>query len=339
MKNQSLLNEIENYYSTNGSSITDSVAIDFGRQLSMSTLNNWGRHFEYNGNPYWPFEHNYHAKSVDDFREIQHELPNGCLCLIEDTEVPTGLVLDNCFHIRAMVYHDFYIQIFVYIKDDKVDIISPAKKPRDRKVRNFDISIMCTDTNPYRHEVIDCVQYYNHIIKTHGLDAEIYLAYFGDRAPAEIDGLCNIEYFPLEDFSVPYGRNRSIEMCRADHVFSIDIDKFFSIEAFKDIIHYYTSLPNHGLLSIRKTKLDPASLFFNREVIMSAGLLCEEFTGMYCDDDEFLIHLSRKGILPVVAHTNYYWTHNEQAIDMVKYHHNQRVLREILLNGRKEYNP
>ena len=233
----------------------------------------------------------------------------------------------------------FYLQLFVYTdtKNNISDAIFFPEKPLDNEVGHFDISIMATETYPYIDELVDCVQYYNQLITDHGLPASIYLAFFGENIPKEIEPLCTVKTFPLKDFSVPFGRNRSIEMCRAKHVFSIDIDKFFSIQSFKDIINYYTSLPNSGLLSVRRTKLDPASLFFNREKIMKAGLLCEEFTGMYCDDDEFLIHLSRKGIMPVVVHTHYHWVRNQQEINTERYLRNQKILREIILNGRKEY--
>jgi len=309
--------------------------IGFGEALSTSTFNNWSQLVT--DNPPWPFTAKARFPSLADFSAYQGQIPEGCLCLIDGTDIPDRFRFSDYYYIRTLLYNDYYYQLFMYKRKGSNVNVEVPKIPFGDNVKSFSIAFMCTDDMPYVGQLISTVKYYHNLISISlDIKADINVAFFGERIPSEIESICNYKLFPLDTFHIAYARNCSIDMCKKQHIFITDIDKLFPYDSMRQIIEYYHTLPHQGILNIRQSRLDPPNLFGNRLVLESTGGYWDLFRAGYCEDDEMLIELARQGIMPVVIHVPY--AHEKHPTSKrtteVTYNENRMILRKILLDGR-----
>jgi len=308
--------------------------IGFGKALSTSTFNNWAQPLTDNSS--WPFGTKARFPSLAVFTSYQDQIPEGCLCLIDGVDVPDKFKFFDYYYIRTLLYNDYYYQLFMYKrKGFNVDIKVPRILFNDN-VESFSIAFMCTNDMPYVGQLIAAVEYYNDLIMKTDIKADINVAFFGEGIPSEVKSICNYKLFPSDDFHIAYARNRSVDMCKKQHIFITDIDKLFSYDSIRQIVEYYHTLPHQGMLNIRQSRLDPSNLFGNRLIFESTGGYWDLFRAGYCEDDEMLIELARQGIMPVVVHVPYVHEKHPTSVRTtdVTYNENRIILRKILLDGR-----
>ncbi len=236
--------------------------------------------------------------TMGSFEKMQHDsgmLVDGTFVMVIDKVAPERMMIPWFRLVECIVFEGEW----VYLTAIKIptggfylDLVPEESPP---PVTSIALSLICTDNEPYPSHLFNSVKHYREVLADY--DYEICVAWFGSGS-VNLGPDVKISHQSAEKFHMAYARNRSLGMCTASHVLMIDLDAYLSKEQLARLVE---AIPQtHGVINFCKPThpFKGNGLYFGERTKLVANGHHEGFQKFYFEDTEFLMNLSRTGVLP-----------------------------------------
>ena len=235
---------------------------------------------------------------VDSFEQLQTTagvLVDGTFVMVIDKVTPDRLLIPRFRLVECIVFEGEWAYMTV-IKDSRhgfqLDLVPEESPP---PVESISLSLICTDNEPYPTHLQNSVKHYQGVLTDY--DYEICVAWFGSGRLDLGPDVRIINHDP-DKFHMAYARNRSLGICTKSHVLMIDLDVCLSK---KQLARLVAAIPQtHGVINFCKPThpFKGNGLYFGERTKLVANGHHEGFQKFYFEDTEFLMNLSRIGVIP-----------------------------------------
>ena len=285
------------------------------------------------GEAYFPQMHT----TASSFEQLQNDAGK----LVEGTFV---MVIDKITEPRLMVPWFRLVECIVFegewyymtlIKDNRagfqIDLVPEESPP---PVTSISLSLICTDNQPYPQHLQNSVAHYREVLADY--DHEICVAWFGHGVGLKLGDDVRVVNHNVEKFHMAYARNRSLGICVKSHVLMIDLDAYLSKEQLAGLVE---AIPQtHGVINFCKPThpFKGNGLYFGERTKLVANGHHEGFQKFYFEDTEFLMNLSRIGVVPSCHFVDFDFVDDHyRGATRGWFPHNQKMFETILKQGHR----
>jgi len=266
---------------------------------------------------------------------IESNISEECFTLVYDKKAnfPEHLKLSDYFLVECIEYEDGYLSLVVIKRTGaKIDLITTGQI--QDKIKGISILVTCTDDDIYRPFLLDNFPKYHRT----GLELDLNVVFYGNHPLNQIKNYANILRKPREEFR-NFHNAEKVNICKYDHVLLSDVDIYYPPNVINSIIDIYESMPNMGIINLRHFKtveLGNGQYFGRKDVIIKN--FGDKFKGFWFKDTEYLMNLSRTGIIPLTFFVPFergsHVRHTKFGSDGKWFERNKKIFTEVMKHGR-----